>query len=638
MIVDVEGYLSSKGIQVLRRNATHVIAQHLNCAVGDTDGHWYINVSGAERHGRWDCKKCKDEGGWNKLRALFGDPPEGVAPAADPRVRQIIRRSAQLYRDALRDEDREYLTENRGLNADTILSRGLGYSPGGRWLFDRLKDDFGLDEILASGLVTNKSGEPRDHFFGPGITIPYFADKQVAGLRWRNYSNKGAKYLSPDGGSNRLYNTDSAYGADDLIVCEGEFDAMVLEQLGYRAVAVPGAGTWPQPWNSYVSDVKNVWIMGDPDDAGVAGAEKVRTTIGPKARIITLPVPDGVEAKNVDPSYLVVFEGWGKTQFDTVIKKTRRSTSLLWTIDDAYEDFKIDDGKGLLTGWSEMDTLLPQGMKRGSVWVIGATTNTGKTMFLQNLFINVANLQPDAKLLTFCVEPTRGEFYERSWMTWAFHNYRVDPAKLHDEFRDWYRPRLFGVDKKRLTEDDIRRSIEDFEMEMGQVPDLVAVDYLQFYSKSQGGGNFYEKASYAMDSLKAIAGDYRLPIVTPSQMNRTAEAGVRTHMGQLKDSSEIEQTADTVFTLWSVDAAVGRNPDQPFTGDIEGEVQKARGRGRGRQLHFRQGLLTNVLVERSNRELLQRVTDEARWAEDPRIKWFHAIESWRSGQPPIRGL
>ena len=102
-----------------------------------------------------------------------------------------------------------------------------------------------------------------------------------------------AKYVSLTGSRVGIFNADALWTAHEVIICEGEIDAMLLCQVGYNAVSsTGGAGTWKPEWAKFFAGVQRITILYDNDAAGRDGALKVRATLA-RARIATYP--DGIK-------------------------------------------------------------------------------------------------------------------------------------------------------------------------------------------------------------------------------------------------------------------------------------------------------------------------------------------------------
>lgn len=101
----------------------------------------------------------------------------------------------------------------------------------------------------------------------------------------------GPKYTYTTGSTSSLFNVHTIKDLTDenIFICEGELDALVLNSLGQFAVtSTGGCGTFKKEWAEYFKDKTNVFIVFDRDDAGYKGAMKVQGLI-PHAKMIFLP-------------------------------------------------------------------------------------------------------------------------------------------------------------------------------------------------------------------------------------------------------------------------------------------------------------------------------------------------------------
>lgn len=85
---------------------------------------------------------------------------------------------------------------------------------------------------------------------------------------------------------------------DDIILCEGEFDCILLNQHGFKAITTTGGvGAWKEEWSSLFSGKKVTicYDVNDPQDAGQRCARKRSEQLAPFARevkILKLPLKD----------------------------------------------------------------------------------------------------------------------------------------------------------------------------------------------------------------------------------------------------------------------------------------------------------------------------------------------------------
>src|SRR5262245_103864 len=74
-----------------------------------------------------------------------------------------------------------------------------------------------------------------------------------------------------------------------IIICEGEFDRLVLETNGFKAVtSTGGARTFKKEWAKEFEQIPEVYLCFDNDEPGKIGALRVARLI-PHAKIVELP-------------------------------------------------------------------------------------------------------------------------------------------------------------------------------------------------------------------------------------------------------------------------------------------------------------------------------------------------------------
>jgi len=108
----------------------------------------------------------------------------------------------------------------------------------------------------------------------------------------------------------------------ELVIAEGEWDAMLSIQMGIPTITqTGGAGTWKREWNEYFKD-KVIAVTYDVDDAGRIGSQNVAgnlTSVAKAVHVVQLPLaePPGADLTNY-------FLDGGQTQADflELLRKT----------------------------------------------------------------------------------------------------------------------------------------------------------------------------------------------------------------------------------------------------------------------------------------------------------------------------
>ena len=105
----------------------------------------------------------------------------------------------------------------------------------------------------------------------------------------------------------------------------------------------------------------------------------------------------------------------------------------------------------------------------------------------------------------------------------------------------------FAVCTAARTVRDVRR--EALRMRANGGLDLVAVDYLQLLDAGRKTSNRVEAVGDITRSMKLLACELGVPILTASQLNRASERNDAPHLSDLRESGSIEQDADAVLLL-----------------------------------------------------------------------------------------
>ena len=503
----------------------------------------------------------------------------------------------------------EYLQgPERGLTMSTIVDRQLGWAPGGLQLYKHLRSEgFANKEITATGLVREQGDGIVDSLSGM-VTIPYHTAGNVVQIRGRAwpYDGDGPKYKTCGGNKARLYNTDRTWDTKEIVITEGEFDAMMVEQLGYPAIGSPGANQWQDVWDGYVEDQRRIMLLFDRDAAGMQGAEKLRDRFGSRVREIHLSEP-GIK---MDPTSWVCDNGGNPDEFAALVEKGR-SGGLLVTVDEALaEHTELQGLPGVKFGIEQLDVNIEPGLLDGQVAVVLAKSGTGKTISLLNMMETMRRVpgQEDLKFLFVSLEQTRGEWWERARRIHRFYN--LD--KTDEEVADWWRNNIMLVDKNRVSPDEFKTVLDDFEYQQGQLPDVTFIDYLGYWAQSFPGER-YQRTSDAIMSLKELAkgtsSDDRLKIITPHQVSRVAKYGEEPDTDSARDAGVVEETADFLFTLWNPDSQLGRAEEEK-SGLINMRIGKSRHGGKGTKIAYQFAPISLALVPHGEQQLTVRAKEE----------------------------
>lgn len=145
---------------------------------------------------------------------------------------------------------------------------------------------------LKRGLFDKTIDEFMLGWDGKRYTIPHLYRLIPFGVKRRQSEindGKPDKYTSVEGGRSGLFNADCLWTADKVVICEGEVDAMLINQWGIPAVSsTAGAGTFKEKWAELFLSVPKIWVLYDNDEAGRKGSTLVHSVLR-RAKIVRYP-------------------------------------------------------------------------------------------------------------------------------------------------------------------------------------------------------------------------------------------------------------------------------------------------------------------------------------------------------------
>lgn len=618
--VDVTQYLSGHGVQVYRANGSEITFHCLWCPDGDGrgKGKCYINTE------TWlyDCKRCGERGNRRTLLKHFGDEEEVTyLPGADPgKRRRVLEESAAVAHQMLlnNDEMLAYLIGERGLSAATITEYKLGFVPDAWPLSRNLPTEHSNVDKMAAGILTESGYE----FHANKITIPYLSHGSCVSIRGKD--PKG-KYFTATGDAVRLFNADRLRGAEEVIITEGEFDCLVLQQKlelssdprvrATAVVGIPGAEALPVGFEGYFTEAKRVYVALDPDETGKRAALRIKEILGSKARVVSLPE----ELPKCDWTDYIVGR---KASLDDVLGLLSTSSGRrLWQVRDANVRWRRReiDAPGIKTGFGDLDAWFRPGMQAGDLIIPIAKTGVGKTNFLCNVAYNTRAYPT----IFITLEMMAVQVYERLRMVHHFWNPMATDEQINEAFS-----LLRIVDEARLREGDLEALCDEFADEVGMRPQLGLLDYLGYYAKGCKGVGQYEKTTNACISLKEGIKTAEIALVAPHQVNRQAEDGRPLEASDARDSGAVEEIADLMISLYRPVDAIKAEQQGDLNGIVRMGCLKNRKGGKGMHTNLRWSSASLVLTDDG--------TEAARMAEEEnRLIWrgedYQGVRAMRKG-------
>ncbi len=216
----------------------------------------------------------------------------------------------------------------------------------------------------------------------------------------------------------------------------------------------------------------------------------------------------------------------------------RLSAVLLQTFErlDSLNREADESVRPVSTGIGDLDRVIT-GLNRSDLIILAARPGMGKTSFALNIARNVA-CQSQKTVAFFSLEMSKEQLASRLLSAEAMvGGTKLRSGKLTDE--EWQRL---------VPASDI---LKNAKMYIDDTPGVV-VDYLQLMSSTRRIESRVNEISEITRSLKIMAKELNVPVITLSQLSRASEQRPdhRPQLSDLRDSGSIEQDADIVLFLY----------------------------------------------------------------------------------------
>ena len=228
------------------------------------------------------------------------------------------------------------------------------------------------------------------------------------------------------------------------------------------------------------------------------------------------------------------------------------------------------DITGLTTGFIDLDKKT-SGLQPSDLVIVAGRPSMGKTAFAMNLVEN-ASAHTEKPILVFSMEMPAEQLVVRMMSSLGkIDQSRLRTGKLQQD--DW--PKLssamaklkettiFIDDTPALTPTEVRARARRLSREHGDLA-MIMVDYLQLMRVAGAAEGRTAEISEISRNLKAIAKEFRCPVVALSQLNRSLEQrpNKRPVNSDLRESGAIEQDADVVMFIYRDEVYHEDSPDK----------------------------------------------------------------------------
>lgn len=257
-----------------------------------------------------------------------------------------------------------------------------------------------------------------------------------------------------------------------------------------------------------------------------------------------------------------VLDSAEKTIFEIALKKARQGfhkidhilKDVLDIMDKLYG--KKEAITGIPSGFPDLDKMTA-GFQNSDLIILAARPSVGKTALALNFAQNAA-IRHKIPTAVFSLEMSKEMLAQRLLCAEAeIDSQKIKTASLSDS--GWKRlvksierlseAPIFIDDSPILTAMEMRAKARRLKMEHGI--GLIVIDYLQLMQGKQSVENRVQEISEIARALKTLAREIDVPVIALSQLSRAIEQRQDRipRLSDLRESGEIEQTADMVFFI-----------------------------------------------------------------------------------------
>lgn len=225
------------------------------------------------------------------------------------------------------------------------------------------------------------------------IGFPYKRDDRVTAIKWRSLDSKE---FTQDGSAQTLFLADRIEVGRDIVITEGEIDALSFWEIGVPAVSIPSGALsegvaddaarlrWLSHHDELIRSAENIYLAVDMDGPGQTTANELARRIG-KLKCWRVSFPNGYKDANetlVSGGREALIRAHGLSS-RWPVEGLASPSDYLDKVQSLYRDGLP---RGTSTGWGEVDEFFT--LNPGSLVVVTGTPGSGKSQVIDNMLVN----------------------------------------------------------------------------------------------------------------------------------------------------------------------------------------------------------------------------------------------------------
>lgn len=223
---------------------------------------------------------------------------------------------------------------------------------------------------------------------------------------------------------------------------------------------------------------------------------------------------------------------------------------------DKHIDDLLHEDSTISTGWGWLDNKLEGGyLEHGrAIYVFAGETNIGKSIFLGNTAVNIANTGKTVLLVTLEMsELVYAKRISTNITQVPIADLAANTATLKNQILQ-HRNQTGGrilikeFPPSTITCSTLKSFIKKI-VDGGVKIDAIVLDYVNLLT-TNAGVNSYERVKYVTEKLRALSYVFSCPVITATQLNRSGYNEVNPGMETVGESYGLAATADAMFSIW----------------------------------------------------------------------------------------
>lgn len=437
-------------------------------------------------------------------RAMLGLPSEKLLREPKKNYSRPKRPKCQAPKSVVK----EYLA-SRGISEATMAAYKIG-EQGNRMVFPFLRD---------GELIMAKTREAVDG----GKTKPTEANCEPCLFGWQAVPAKSR----------------------DLIITEGEIDALSVREMGFPALSVPygGGGGDKQGWIEHeferLSAYDSLYLMLDNDETGDQGVAEIVKRLGrDRIRIVRIPKP------YKDANDLLTKARFSEVDMANLLMRAETLDPAELRAASSYRDqvlgeVEAGEAPGFDLPWPKThDTFR---MRFGESIIVAGVNGHGKTELVGNIALSVISQNNRACIASYEFKPQR---YLRRFLRQAAAMENPSTPLMSAGF-DWLDDKLWMVDAH--GKDRAQKTLEVFRYAARRYG--VRFFVLDNLSKCGIADDDYQAQKEFIDELSELAREMDVVVIIVMHMTKGDESRPSGKM-QARGSGQITDLVDSLLIVW----------------------------------------------------------------------------------------